>query len=69
MVTERVQVSKDLKGRVIGTGGWIIKEIMTISGAVISSGRKEDEWFDVSGDAVQREHAKKLILEKVVSSI
>ena len=67
MVTERVEVSKDLKGRVIGKGGWMIKEIRRLSGAVISSGEKEDEWFDVSGTSEQREHAKKLIFESVVS--
>ena len=67
MESEIVKVPGDLKGRVIGKGGCIIKEIMTASGALISSPRKDDDCFTVSGDAEQRACAKKLILEKVVS--
>ena len=70
MESEIVKVPGDLKGRVIGKGGCIIKEIMTASGALISSPRKDgayNDCFTVSGDAEQRACAKKLILEKVVS--
>ena len=64
---ERVEVPRDLKGRVIGKGGCLIKEIMKSSGALIRSARKDDDWFLVSGDAEQRACARKLILEKEVS--
>lgn len=64
--SEFVEVSSDLKGHVIGKGGSFVKEIMKKSGAMISSGKK-DEGFTVSGNADQRAFAKSLILEKVVS--
>ena len=67
MECERVEVPRNLKGRVIGKGGCSIKEIMKSSGALIRSPREDDEWFLVSGDAEQRACAKKLILERVVS--
>ena len=66
MEYEFVEVPNDLKGRVIGKGGYVIKDIMKASGAIISTG-KDEEWFTVSGDAEQRACAKRLILEKVVS--
>ena len=66
MEYEFVEVPNDLKGRVIGKGGCVIKDIMKASGAIISTG-KDEEWFTVNGDAEQRACAKRLILEKVVS--
>ena len=66
MEYEFVGVPNDLKGRVIGKGGCVIKDIMKASGAIISTG-KDKEWFTVNGDAAQRACAKRLILEKVVN--
>ena len=66
MDSERVEVARELKGRVIGKGGGMIKEIMRSSGALISC-EKDDDWFTVSGDAEQRACARRFILEKVVS--
>lgn len=68
MEIEFVQVSGELKGHVIGKNGIIVKEMMNRSGARINS-KKEDEGFTVSGNADQRACAKRLILEKVVSSL
>ena len=65
MEIEYVAVPRNLKGRVIGKGGCVIKEIKKSSGASISSG-KDDEWFTVSGKEEQRACAKRLILGKVV---
>ena len=65
MEIEYVAVPRNLKGHVIGKGGCVIKEIIKLSGASISSG-KDDEWFTVSGKEEQRAYAKKRILEKVV---
>ena len=64
--SEFVEVFSAFKGRVIGTGGRFVKEMMKESGAIIST-TKEDEGFTVSGNAVQRTCAKRLILERVVS--
>ena len=64
--SEFVEVFSAFKGRVIGTDGRFVKEMMKESGAIIST-TKEDEGFTVSGDAVQRACAKRLILERVVS--
>ena len=64
--SERVEVPRELKGRVIGKGGGVIKEIRRSSGALITC-EKDDDWFTVSGDAEQRACARRLLLEKVVS--
>ena len=64
-----MKVRKDLKGYVIGRDGCSIKEIMKSSGALITSPRRNDEGFFVRGDAGQRNCAKRLILEKVVSAV
>ena len=66
---EFVTVPNNLKGYVIGKDGCTIKEIMKSSGAKISSPRRQDDGFLVKGDAGQRECAKRLILEKVVSAM
>lgn len=66
MESERVEVPRELKSRVIGKGGGVIKEIKRSSRALISC-EKDDDWFTISGDAEQRACAKRLILEKVVS--
>lgn len=69
MESEFVWVSKDFKPHVIGKGGYVIQDIKERSGAAISSASTEEEGFTVSGDAEQIASAKKLILEKVVSTI
>ena len=66
---EFVTVPNNLKGYVIGKDGCTIKEIMKSSGAKITSPRRQDDGFLVKGDAGQREYAKRLILEKVVSAM
>ena len=45
----------------------MIHEIMDKSGARVSTQSKEEEGFTISGNQEQRECAKKLILQKVVS--
>ena len=67
MQTEFVPVPKDLKGRVIGKGGSVIKDIIQRSGAQIWSADRDEEGFTVRGDAQQIARAKSIILEKVVS--
>lgn len=66
MELEFVPVPKELKGYVIGKGGSVIKAIEEKSGAKVSTPR-ELEGFRISGDEEQRECARRLILEKVVS--
>ena len=68
MGSEFVSVSKDFKPHVIGEGGYVIQDIKERSGATIISESKEEEGFTVSGDAKQIASAKRLILEKVVST-
>ena len=65
--SEFVKVARDLKGYVIGSRGCVINEIMDKSGATVSTQSKEEEGFTISGNQEQRECAKKLILQKVVS--
>lgn len=65
--SEFVKVARDLKGYVIGGRGCVINEIMDKSGATVSTQSKEEEGFTISGNQEQRECAKKLILQKVVS--
>ena len=65
--SEFVKVARDLKGYVIGRRGCVINEIMDKSGATVSTQSKEEEGFTISGNQEQRECAKKLILQKVVS--
>ena len=67
MQSEFVWVSKDFKGQVIGKGGYVLQEIRQRSGATITSVRREEEGFTVSGNPEQIACAKRLILEKVVS--
>lgn len=65
--SEFVEVARDLKRYVIGRSGCVIHEIMDKSGARVSTQSKEEEGFTISGNQEQRECAKKLILQKVVS--
>ena len=67
--SEFVKVARDLKGYVIGRRGCVINEIMDKSGATVSTQSKEEEGFTISGNQEQRECAKKLILQKVVSTV
>ena len=62
-----VHVPKDLKRFVIGAKGSIIKSIEERSEARVSSLSRDEEGFRVSGTREERDLAKKLILEKVVS--
>ena len=65
--SEFVEVSRNLKRYVIGTGGVVIKEISQKSGARVTSQNMEEEGFTISGSQEQRACARRLILEKVVS--
>lgn len=68
MQSEFVAVPKDFKGYVIGKGGYTIQDIRQRSGAQVwSPTSSEEEGFTISGNAEQIAHAKRLILEKVVS--
>lgn len=67
MELEFVPVPKELKGYVIGKGGSVIKAIEEKSGAKVSFTPRELEGFRISGDEEQRECARRLMLEKVVS--
>lgn len=62
-----VPVPKDMKGYVIGKGGYKKNEIMEQSGALIYSQSREEEGFTVSGSAEQIKFAEILILNTVVS--
>lgn len=64
--SEFVEVPRNLKRYVIGTGGVVIKEISQKSGARVSQ-TMEEERFTISGNQEQRACARRLILEKVVS--
>ena len=61
-----VDVPQDLKGYVIGTRGNIVRSIMERSRAKVYS-YGDEKGFWVKGTKEQREDAKKLILEMVVS--
>ena len=67
MDSEYVPVSEEFKSRVIGRDGSVLNSIRERSGAIITSRYTEEEGFTVSGNDQQRETAKRLILEKVVS--
>lgn len=67
MQREYVPVSKDIKGRVIGKDGCVIEDIRRQSGATVRPASRDEEGFAISGNAEQVEHAKRLILRKVVS--
>ena len=67
MDSEYVPVSEEFKSRVIGRDGSVLNSIRERSGAIITSRYTEEEGFSVSGNDQQRETAKRLILEKVVS--
>ena len=58
---------KDMKGHVIGKGGYMLNEIREKSGAYVFSVSKDEEGFTVRGNEEQRTIAKNLILRKVVS--
>ena len=61
-----VDVPQHLKRYVIGTGGNIVRSIMERSRAKVYS-YGDEKGFWVKGTKEQREDAKKLILEMVVS--
>ena len=65
--SEFVEVPRNLKRYVIGTGGVVIKEISQKSGARVTSQSMEEEGFTISGSQEQRIWARRLIIEKVVS--
>ena len=65
--SEFVDIPKDMKGHVIGKGGYMLQEIMKESGARIFSESRDEEGFTVIGDEEQRACARRLILKKVVS--
>ena len=67
MQSEFVPVLMDFKAAVIGTRGSVIQDMTQRSGAQIWSANREEEGFTVSGNPEQIAHAKRLILEKVVS--
>ena len=67
MQSQFVPVSKEFKGHVTGKRGSVIREIHQKSGAQITSTSTEEEGFTTSGNAQQIAHAKRLILQKVVS--
>jgi len=62
-----VPVPKEVKAHVIGTRGSVIRDISQRSGARIVSTSAEEEGFTTSGNEEQIAHAKRLILQKVVS--
>lgn len=67
MESEFVPVSREFKSQVIGRDGAVLNKIRQTSRAKITSTEGDDEGFIIFGDAEQREIARKLILEKVVS--
>ena len=60
-------VSREFKSQVIGRDGAVLNTIRQTSRAKITSTDGDEEGFIIFGDAEQREIARKLILEKVVS--
>ena len=62
-----VHVPRDLKRFVIGAKGSTVKSIQERSGARVCSRSSNEEGFRVSGTREERELAKNLILEQVVS--
>ena len=60
-------VSREFKCQVIGRDGAVLNTIRQTSRAKITSTDGDEEGFIIFGDAEQREIARKLILEKVVS--
>ena len=67
--SEFVEVPRDMKGHVIGRGGYMLHKIMQRSGARVFSGSRDEEGFTVCGNEDQIANAKRLILEKVVSCL
>ena len=65
--SEFVEVPQDMKGHVIGKGGYMLQEIIQMSGARVSSASRDEEGFTVCGNEDQIANAKRLILKKVVS--
>ena len=65
--SEFVEVPQVMKGHVIGRGGYMLQEIMQMSGAGVFSGSRDEEGFTVCGNEDQIANAKRLILKKVVS--
>ena len=60
-------VSREFKSHVTGRDGAVLNTIRQTSGATITLTEGDEEGFFVFGDSEQREIARKLILEKVVS--
>ena len=60
-------VSREFKSHVTGRDGAVLNTIRQTSGATITSTEGDEEGFIIIGDSEQREIARKLILEKVVS--
>ena len=67
MESEFVPVSREFKSHVTGRDGAVLNTIRQTSGATITSTEGDEEGFIIIGDSEQREIARKLILEKVVS--
>ena len=67
MESEFVPVSREFKSHVTGRDGAVLNTIRPTSGATITSTEGDEEGFSIFGDSEQREIARKLILEKVVS--
>ena len=62
-----IAVPRDVMGFVIGINGSSIKEIQMESGAKLKS-HSDPTGFLISGNKKQRERAKELVQQKVVSS-
>lgn len=60
-------VSREFKSHATGRDGAVLNTIRQTSGATITSTEGDEEGFIIFGDSEQREIARKLILEKVVS--
>ena len=67
-IADFVDVPQDLKRYVIGTGGNTLRSIQERSGTKVYSLSRAEEGFWIKGTKEQREYAKTLILEMVVSS-
>lgn len=67
MESEFVPVSREFKSHATGRDGAVLNTIRQTSGATITSTEGDEEGFIIFGDSEQREIARKLILEKVVS--